>query len=94
MTTTERLVLDLPSDLVASIRGAIQRGDFSSESEAVSIILRTWSDEDLAESDAKTIRGLVAEAVAEIDAGHGIDADEVFDELEARYASRITAGER
>jgi antitoxin ParD1/3/4 len=93
MTTTERLVLDLPSDLVETIRGAVQRGDFGSESEAVSTILRTWSNDELAEDDVEAIRKFVAEATAEIDAGLGVDADEVFDRLETRYTPRVTAGE-
>jgi hypothetical protein len=41
------------------------------------------------EPPVEVLRALIAEAIAEIDAGCGIDADAAFEELEARYQSMI-----
>ena len=42
MGTTERLVIDLPSELVDGLRDSIKAGEFSSESEAIEALLRAW----------------------------------------------------
>ena len=84
MATTERLVVDLPSDLVAMLRDAVQRGDFSSESEALSAILRFWSGNGELEEGVDYLREVIAEGLAEADADDVIDADEVHAELRAR----------
>jgi Arc/MetJ-type ribon-helix-helix transcriptional regulator len=84
MPTTERLIVDLPSDLVATLREAVQRGDFSSESEALSAILRVWQSDGELGDDLGQLREMVAEGLAEADAGQFIDADEVHAELRAQ----------
>jgi Arc/MetJ-type ribon-helix-helix transcriptional regulator len=84
MGTTERLVLDLPSDLVAILRQAVKRGDFGSESEALSAVLRAWQDEGDIDEDIEKIRARVAEGLAEAEAGEIIGADEVHAELRAQ----------
>jgi antitoxin ParD1/3/4 len=85
MSTTERLVVDLPSDLVAGLRESIRSGAFTSESEAIETLLRTWYGADgIEEPDIETLRAFVAEGLAEADAGRLIDADEVHAELRAR----------
>jgi Arc/MetJ-type ribon-helix-helix transcriptional regulator len=87
MGTTERLIVDLPSDLVATLREAVERGDFGSESEAVSAILRVWHGDGEADDDIEQIRARVAEGLVEADAGELIEADEVHAELRARIRS-------
>ena len=87
MGTTERLVVDLPSDLVATLREAVQRGDFGSESEAVSIILRVWHGDGEVQEDIEEIRAKVAAALAEADAGELVEADEVHAKLRAKIRS-------
>jgi Arc/MetJ-type ribon-helix-helix transcriptional regulator len=86
MRTTERLVVDLPSDLVAGLRASVRSGAFGSESEALEVLLRTWyGDEGAAEPDIETLRAFVAEGVADVDAGRTSDAEEVY----ARVLARI-----
>jgi len=46
MGTTERLVVDLPSDLVEGLRDSIKAGAFASESEAIEALLRSWYSPD------------------------------------------------
>lgn len=84
METNERLVVDLPSDLVAMLREAVRRGDFDSESDALSAILRVWRGDGALEDDLELIRARVAEGLTEADARQVIDADDVFDELYAK----------
>ena len=88
MTTTERLVIDLPSDLVAGLRNSIRSGAFASESEAIETLLRTWyGPEGTEEPDIETLRAFVAEGIADADAGRVVDAEEVY----ARVRARIEA---
>ncbi len=90
MGTTERLVVDLPSDLVAAVRDAVQSGVFASESEVLEAILRAWhGDDGVQEPDIQTLRALVAEGIADADAGRFVDADEMFERLRARYRAGI-----
>ena len=86
MSDTEQLTVELPADLIARLRESVRSGAFASESEAVEAVLRTWyGDEDIEESDVEALRAVIAEGLADIEAGHGEDMDAVFDELEARY---------
>jgi antitoxin ParD1/3/4 len=85
MGTTERLVVDLPSDLVEGLRDSIKAGAFSSESEAIELLLRNWYGADESgEPDIETLRAFVAEGIADVEAGRVIDADKVHAELRAR----------
>jgi Arc/MetJ-type ribon-helix-helix transcriptional regulator len=84
MGTTERLVLDLPSEIVAVLREAVRRGDFHSESEALSAIVRAFGGDIDFEEDIAEIRTHIAEAMAESDADEVISANEVHAELRAK----------
>ncbi len=85
MNATERLVLELPADLVATLRTIVKSGAFTSESELVSTVLQAWyGSDDLSEKELDEVRTAVAEGLAEADAGKFIDADEVHAELRAR----------
>ncbi len=83
MSATERLVLDLPSDIVAMLREAVRNGSFGSESEALSAILRAIQSDDEIDEDIEKIRLLVTESLAEAEGGEVIGADEVHAELRA-----------
>lgn len=88
MRTTEQLVVDLPSDLVAAVREEVRSGAFVSESEAIEALLRSWfGSESPQEPDIETLRAFVAEGIAEADAGRIVDADEVHAEVRARIAT-------
>jgi Arc/MetJ-type ribon-helix-helix transcriptional regulator len=88
MGTTERLVVDLPSDLVTAVRNAVRSGAFASESKVLEAILRAWrGDDGVEEPDIETVRAFVAEGIADADAGRFVDADEMFERLRARLIS-------
>jgi antitoxin ParD1/3/4 len=91
MGTTERLVVDLPSELVALLRNAVRSGAFASESEVLETLLRAWRGESgIEEEDLETIRAFVAEGVADVAAGRVTEADAVFDRLEDRYQAMLS----
>ena len=85
MGRTERLVVDLPADLVGALRDSVRAGAFSSESEALEAALPVFfGDDELEEPDIETLRAFVAEGIAEADAGKLIPVEEVFADLRAR----------
>jgi antitoxin ParD1/3/4 len=85
MGTTERVVLDLPAELVATLRMIVESGQFASESELVSEVLQSYyGPDDLDERELADVRAAVAEGIADADAGRVVDADEVHAELRAR----------
>jgi Arc/MetJ-type ribon-helix-helix transcriptional regulator len=90
MGTTERLVVDLPAELVDGLRDSVRAGDFASESEAVEAVLRVFYGSDGAEEpDIETLRAFVAERIAEADAGRFVDTDEMFARLRTRYLAKV-----
>jgi antitoxin ParD1/3/4 len=85
MSSTERLVVELPSDLVEALRHAVKKGPFASESELLASLLRAWQGSDeLSDDELEEIRAAVAEGLADVEAGRVVDADEVHAELRAR----------
>ena len=90
MASTEQLIVDLPAELVASLRNSVRSGAFASESEAIEVLLRTWfGPEGMEEPDIETLRAFVAEGIADADAGRLIEADEMFEELRLRYGAAV-----
>ena len=85
MDTTERLVLDLPKELVERLRERVVSGEFKSESQAVEELLKVAYVDDVSdEGEMEDIRAAVAEGIADADAGRLIPADEVYAALRAR----------
>ena len=79
MGTTERLVLDLPSYLVASLRESVRSGAYPSESAAIEELLVTWyGSEGTEEPPVELLRAFVAEGAADADAGRMSDAEDVY----------------
>jgi Arc/MetJ-type ribon-helix-helix transcriptional regulator len=96
MDTTERLVINLPKQIVDRLRERVAAGEFESESQLVESLIKANDalDDDLSPEDIEELRASIAEAEADIAAGRVRDADEVFDELEARYQAMIQDGRR
>jgi antitoxin ParD1/3/4 len=89
MASTEQLTVELPAELVAALRTSVRSGAFASESEAIETLLRTWfGPEGTEEPDIETLRAIVAEGIADADAGRFVEAHEMFEELRARIAKR------
>ena len=90
MSSTERLVIELPSDLAAALRHAVRIGPFASESEFLTSLLRAWQgDDSLSDEEMEQVRAAVAEGLADVEAGRVVDADTMFEGLRARYLAMI-----
>jgi antitoxin ParD1/3/4 len=95
MGTTEKLVVELPSELVKGLRDSVRSGAFASESEAIETLLRSWYGPDgVEEPDLETLRAFVAAGIADADAGNFVDADEVFGRLRQRYSASVADRKR
>lgn len=84
MDTTERLVIDLPSELVAKLRELVASGEFKSESHVVETFLKSayyGEGDEMDDDELAEVRAAVAEGAADVEAGRFIEADEVFREL-------------
>ena len=82
MAEIERLTITLPSDMAAVVKGAVERGDYASNSEVVREALRDWKMkralqlQELASLKADIDRGLIDLAegrVQDFDAGRIIE---------------------
>jgi len=84
MDTTERLVIDLPKELVDKLRERVASGEFQSESHAVEAVLKAgYYGDEPDEEELQEIRAAIAEAEADIEAGRVYEADEVHAKLRA-----------
>lgn len=82
----------VPAPVGALIEARVASGEYASASDYVSdLILR---DQPLSAEDQRWLREFddsIARGVADSEAGRVFDADEVFDELEAKYEVMIAA---
>jgi antitoxin ParD1/3/4 len=86
MADIERVTIALTADLAQTVRSAVEAGEYASTSEIVREALRDWSDKRmLRQRDLERLKAEIQKGAAEIDAGLGIPAEQVFKELRARY---------
>jgi antitoxin ParD1/3/4 len=84
MPTIEKLSVALPSEMAALVRRAVDLGEYSSNSEVIRDALRDWTHKrNLREQGLAGLRKKWLDAVA--DESEGLDADAVFEDLEAKY---------
>lgn len=84
MSTAEKISIELPPEMVASIRGAVATGEYASSSEVVRDALRAWTHKrNLRQQGITELRQLWQEALN--DKSPGIPVDEVLDRLERKY---------
>ncbi|MEN2976756.1 type II toxin-antitoxin system ParD family antitoxin (plasmid) [Tistrella bauzanensis] len=82
MAPVEKITIALPPDLAASVRHAVEVGDYGSASDAVCETVREWRDRrDLLGYTVDDLRGLVQEG---IDSGPAI----AFDARDIKQAAR------
>lgn len=85
MGAMERITIDVPAELAASLRQGVADGGYESEDQIVSELLREWT---AMRSDGNRLR----EAVAKAAKGPWVPAEDSFDRVRARLRDRITAG--
>jgi antitoxin ParD1/3/4 len=85
MGAMERLTIELPAHLVEGLRNSVKSGEFASESAAIEALLRSWyGDEVMDELDIDTLRAIVGEGIADVEAGRVSDAEDVYARIRAR----------
>jgi putative addiction module CopG family antidote len=85
---TETLTIELPSDLVESVRSAVESGRYESVSHMVWAALDYLGEAVAAEPDVETLRRLVREG---LDSGPSLDGDAVFAKLREKYMKAAMA---
>lgn len=84
MPTVEKLSIALPSEMAATVRRAVEAGEYSSNSEVIRDALRDWNHKrSLREHNLANLRTKWHEAV--VDNSEGLDPDPVFEKLESKY---------
>ncbi|HEY7296479.1 MAG TPA: hypothetical protein VH684_00975 [Xanthobacteraceae bacterium] len=76
---------------MADLRESVRSGAFASESEAVETLLRTGFSLE-GDDDLESVRAMVAEGLAQANAGDVIEADEVHAEMHARIKAIADRG--
>jgi antitoxin ParD1/3/4 len=90
MPTIEKLSIALPAEMAATVRLAVEGGEYSSNSEVIRDALRDWTHKrKLREHSVANLRSRWQEAV--VDDSEGLDPEPVFDRLEAKYDSLAEA---
>jgi antitoxin ParD1/3/4 len=86
MANVVKLSVALTPDMVAEVRAAVEAGDYGSVSEVVRDALRDWRLRRKIETlETDEMRRLIQQG---IDSGPGLDADEVFATLRARFGQQ------
>lgn len=84
MGKIEKISIALPTDLVAEVKAAVEKGEYSTTSEVIRDALRDWRLKRKVEAlDVEELKRLVQEG---IDSGPSIDAATVFARLRSKYA--------
>ena len=85
MPDIEKLSIALPAEMAASIRTAVENGEYSSNSEVIREALRDWNHKrKLREQELSVLRAKVQEALA--DDSEGLEPKPVFARLQKKYA--------
>lgn len=86
MSNVERVTVTVSADQAALLRHTVEDGEYASTSEIVREALREWTRKrDQERRDVEVLRALVREGM---ESGPGIPAEEVFAELQARFAPK------
>jgi antitoxin ParD1/3/4 len=87
MPTVEKLSIALPAEMAATVRRAVEAGEYSSNSEVIRDALREWTHRrKLREQSLADLRTRWQEAVT--DNSEGLDPESVFLRLQKKYNSK------
>src|SRR5512135_3498997 len=89
----QKLSIALPKEMVADIRNAVDSGRYATTSEVIRDAVRQWREKprELPErvrvpKTKEEFRKRLRDAIAALDRGEGIPAEDVFAELRARFS--------
>ena len=83
MGAIERLTITVPSEMAATVKAAVEGGEYASTSEVIRDALRGWMREQ--DAGRRELEALRAAIRVGLESGPGIPAEAVFAELRARY---------
>jgi antitoxin ParD1/3/4 len=84
MIEIEMLTIPVPTELAKALRLAVETGEYENVGDAVLDALAGWHANRQSEAyETNALRRLIAEG---IDSGPGLDADDVFSRLHAKYS--------
>lgn len=87
MPTVEKLSIALPIEMAATVRQAVEAGEYSSNSEVIRDALRDWTHQrKLRQQSLIGLREHWQRAIA--DRSGGLDPGAVFDRLEKKYSRK------
>ena len=91
MASVEKISIALPHEMVATVRQAVEAGEYASSSEVVRDALRDWTKKrDLRRQGIEELRRVWQQATE--DRNPGVDPAEVLDRLERKYQSLAKSG--
>ena len=86
MSKIERMTVALPVEMAATIRLAVESGDYASSSEVFRDAIRDWKHKrQLQQQEAESIKADVRQGLADLKAGKTKPAEEVLTRLEKKY---------
>ena len=84
MTTVEKMSIALPPEMAATVRQAVEAGEYASNSEVIREALRDWSyQRDLRQRGLDDLRAMWDEAM--IDTRPHVPPKEILQRLRAKY---------
>lgn len=87
----ERLTITVPAEMAATVRQAVEGGEYASTSEVIREALRDWTR--LHDAERRELEALREAVRVGLESGPGIPAEEVYAELRAIIADRRAARE-
>ena len=91
MAKHDNITAELPHDVYADVEAAVSAGEFGSLGEAVSRVMTEWATMRRIEAEAFTARARAMITESRSDPRPPVDAEDVFDRLEAKYTAMIEA---
>ncbi len=86
MGAIERLTITVPAEMAATVKSAVEGGEYASTSEVIRDALRGWMrEQDTVRRELEELRAAIRVG---LESGPGIPAEEAFAELRARYAPK------
>ena len=92
-TTSDKISIALPPEMVSIVRSAVATGEYASSSEVIRDALRDWTHKrKLRQQGVAELREVWQQALA--DKSPGLPADKVLDRLERKYQAIADASAR
>lgn len=86
MPPAKRMTITMPAEMAEILRQSVQSGEYASPSDVIREALRVWQqNRDTEYCAGDTLREAIKTG---LNSGPGIPADQVFDEMRARYATK------